>query len=124
VSPIVENKVENQTDHICISKNWRKSLLDVHNKRGADIGSDHHLLIGIIRFFIKRNKKKRHTCRRNYNLMKIKVADILDSPEEKLQDAVSQIESIAEGVEEKWMKIKIVFSDICEHTTGYRGKIR
>jgi hypothetical protein len=26
VSPIVENKVENQIDHICITKNWRKSL--------------------------------------------------------------------------------------------------
>jgi endonuclease/exonuclease/phosphatase family metal-dependent hydrolase len=60
VSPVVESKVENQIDHICISKNWRKSLLDVCNKRGADIGSDHHLLMGIIRFFMKNNKKK-HT---------------------------------------------------------------
>ena len=35
----------NQTDHICISQNWRRSLLDVWNKRGADIGSDHHIII-------------------------------------------------------------------------------
>jgi hypothetical protein len=69
VSPVVDNKVRNEVDCICISKNWRKSLLDVHNKTGADIGSDHHLLMGIIRFFIERNKKK-YTCRRKYNLMK------------------------------------------------------
>jgi hypothetical protein len=57
VSP-VENNVENQIDHTCISKNWRKFVLDVHSKRRADIGSDHYLLLGIIRFFIKRKKKK------------------------------------------------------------------
>jgi hypothetical protein len=60
VSPAVEKKVENQIDHICICKTWRKSLLDVHNKGGADTESDHHLLMGIIKFFIKRNKKKTH----------------------------------------------------------------
>jgi hypothetical protein len=56
-SPIVENKVENQVDHMSTIKNWRKSLLDVHNK-SADIGFDHHLFMGIFRFFIKRNETK------------------------------------------------------------------
>jgi hypothetical protein len=32
VSTVVEDKVENQIDHKGISKNWRKSLLDVHKK--------------------------------------------------------------------------------------------
>jgi hypothetical protein len=58
-SPFVENKVENQIDHIWISKNWR-FILDVCNKKGVDTGSDHHLLIGIIRFFIKMDKKNTH----------------------------------------------------------------
>jgi hypothetical protein len=51
LSPVVENKVENQIDHTCISKNWRKFYLDACNERGADTGSDHHLLVGVIRFF-------------------------------------------------------------------------
>jgi hypothetical protein len=51
--------------------------------------------------------------------MKIKVLDIQDSLKGKLQEAVSQIESIGEGVEEKWMKIKIVLNDICENTSGF-----
>ena len=38
VSP--DNIRENQIDHIAISKRFRKSLLDVRNKRGADMGSD------------------------------------------------------------------------------------
>jgi hypothetical protein len=74
VSPGIENKVQNQIGHIYISKLLRKSLLVVCNKRGADTASDHHLLMGIIRFSIKRHKKY-HTCRRKYNLMKMKVAD-------------------------------------------------
>lgn len=120
MSPVV-NKVENQTDHISIIKNRRKSLLDACNIRGADNGSDHHLLMGTITFFMRRNKKKQ-TCRRKYNLMKIKVPDIQDSLRGKLQEAVSQIESIDERVEEKWMKIKIALNYICENTTGYPEK--
>ena len=35
-----DNITENQTDHTEISKIFRRSLLDVRNKRGADTGSD------------------------------------------------------------------------------------
>jgi hypothetical protein len=43
--------------------------LDVCNKRGADIGSDHHTIIGILR--IKAQKVKRRTTnRKKYNLKK------------------------------------------------------
>jgi hypothetical protein len=52
VSPDPHGGTQNQIDHICISKNWRKSLLDVCNKRGADVGSDHHLIMGIMRIYI------------------------------------------------------------------------
>jgi hypothetical protein len=38
VAPVVENVVENQIDHICISKNWRKSLLDVLIKEELILG--------------------------------------------------------------------------------------
>ena len=42
VSP--DHTTENQIDHICISKKFRRSLQDVRVKRGADVASDHHLL--------------------------------------------------------------------------------
>ena len=47
VSP--DNITENQIEHIAISEKFRRSLLDVRNKRGADIGSDHHLIIANFR---------------------------------------------------------------------------
>lgn len=44
VSP--DNKSENQIDLICIASKFRRSFLDVRVKRGADVASDHHLLVG------------------------------------------------------------------------------
>ncbi len=43
ISP--DQQTANQIDHVIISKRWRGSLLDVRSKRGADIGSDHHLVV-------------------------------------------------------------------------------
>ena len=47
ISPDLQT--ENQIDHITITKKWRRVLLDVRVKRGADINSDHHLLVGAFR---------------------------------------------------------------------------
>lgn len=37
-----DRRTENQIDHFMICRKWRHSLLDVRNKRGADVHSDHH----------------------------------------------------------------------------------
>jgi hypothetical protein len=48
---------ENQTDQITVSRQFRKSLKDVRSKRGADIGSDHHLTVAQFRMKLKTNEK-------------------------------------------------------------------
>ena len=52
VSP--DHRTENQIDHICINKKFRSSLQDVRVLRGADVDSDHHLLISKIKLKLKR----------------------------------------------------------------------
>ena len=42
VSPGGRDK--NQIDHIAINGKWKRSLQDVRARRGADVGSDHHLV--------------------------------------------------------------------------------
>jgi len=54
VSP--DHKTENQIDHIATGRQWRQSLLDVRNKRGADIGSDHHLVVAKFKLKIQAHK--------------------------------------------------------------------
>ena len=39
-----DGNTANQIDHIIIDKKSQRSLLDVKVHRGADVGSDHHLL--------------------------------------------------------------------------------
>ena len=47
-----------QLDNISISGKWRGSLLDVKNKRRADIQSDHILLIAEVRLKISKVQQK------------------------------------------------------------------
>ena len=38
-----DRRTQNQIDHVIISRRWRRA------KRGADVGSDHHLLIAKVK---------------------------------------------------------------------------
>ena len=45
---------ENQIDHICISRKFGRSWWYVRVMRGADVSSDHHLLMTTVRLCLKR----------------------------------------------------------------------
>lgn len=46
---------QNQIDHFCISKRFRRSLQDVGAKSGADAGTDHHLVVANLRLKLKKH---------------------------------------------------------------------
>ncbi|KAK3792904.1 hypothetical protein RRG08_033755 [Elysia crispata] len=54
--PAIHRRDKNQIDHIAINCIWRGSLLDVRVKRGADVGSDHLLVIANIRLKLRRTE--------------------------------------------------------------------
>ncbi|VDP25714.1 unnamed protein product [Schistosoma margrebowiei] len=47
ISP--DHNTENQIDHSCINKKFRRTIGDAKIRRGADIASDHHLVVNSIR---------------------------------------------------------------------------
>ena len=49
--------IVNQIDHLAFSRRWRSSLQDVRVLRGADAGSDHHLLMAKVRLKIAKVRK-------------------------------------------------------------------
>lgn len=53
VSP--DHSTENQIDHVCIGRKFRRSLLDVREKGGADVASDRHLVIAQLKLKLKKN---------------------------------------------------------------------
>ena len=60
-----DRKTENQMDHVAIGRKWRRSLQDVRNKRGADIGSDHHLVVAKFKMKIQAYKSIRKQLRKD-----------------------------------------------------------
>jgi len=124
ISPDKDKQVGNQIDHICISRDWSNSLLDVRNKRGADIGSDRHMIMGILR--IKALKILKKTInRRRHNLKKLEDMECQKTFKTKLREGASALRYEAhEGVEESWERIKTTIQDICENTLGLENNTR
>ena len=61
---------ENLIDHITITKKWRRVLLNVKVKRGADINSGHHLLVGEFRMKLAA-KKTDNKVQRRFEIRKL-----------------------------------------------------
>ena len=64
-------KYRNQIDHIAINRKYKNSLLDVRSRRGADIGSDHQLVVSTLRLKLKTKKVNKNLPPR-YDLEKIR----------------------------------------------------
>ena len=46
-------RVKNQIDHLMIDGKWRRFLLDVKVRKGADVASHHHLMVAFIRLKLR-----------------------------------------------------------------------
>jgi hypothetical protein len=65
-------------DHISISNKWKKSLLNVRSYRGADIDSDHHLVIAEVQMKVARVKHNHDSNTRKMDYQKIHDQDTLE----------------------------------------------
>ncbi|GFR93940.1 RanBP-type and C3HC4-type zinc finger-containing protein 1 [Elysia marginata] len=71
---------KNQIDHIAINNTWRRSLLDVRVKRGADVGSDHLLVIASLRLKLRRTDR-RDMHKKRLDVNKLKDPDVISETE-------------------------------------------
>ena len=69
---------EYQIDHMAFSKRWRSSLQDVRVMRGADAGSDHHLLMTKVRLKIA-NVKKGKNDRARFEVSMLRDPEVRDT---------------------------------------------
>ena len=114
---------KNQIDHICISKKWKKSLLDVRTQRGADIGSDHELLMAKIKLKLSTKKSVKPTKRYNTNLLQDDRYTTLYQVEigNKFQSLSSEVHL---DVNERWERISSVIKDSAESTIGFKKPVK
>jgi hypothetical protein len=95
--------------------------------RGADIGSGHHMIMGILRIEIQKVKRK-NINRKKYNLKKLEDNECQKIFKTKLREEVSSLRyKIPEGegdIEEKWERKKAALQDICENTLGLENNTK
>jgi hypothetical protein len=77
ISP--DGHMRNQIDHISILNKLRKSLLNVRAYRGADIHSDHHLVIGEVKMRIAYVKQNGDLASKTFNYLKLLNAETKDA---------------------------------------------
>ena len=95
--------------------------MDVCNETGADIGSDHHTIMGVLRIEVEKVKGK-VLNRRLYNLKKPDDTDCQRTIKAKIREGESSLRCVvSKGAEEKWVEIKAIFQDICESTLGFEN---
>ena len=69
-----DGRTVNQIDHVVINNKWRRSLKDGHTCRGADAGSDHYLVVSILKLCLRKAPIK-HDRQRRYNIARLKHED-------------------------------------------------
>ena len=116
-----DHVTENQIDHICISRKFRRSWRDVRVMRGADVSSDHHLLLTTIRLRLKRYHQSTNT-RVRYNTGLLRDKNTQASFQISLSNRFQLLQGLTEDgetdIETQWEHSKKIWLDTCEEVLG------
>ncbi|KAJ8353066.1 hypothetical protein AAFF_G00112060 [Aldrovandia affinis] len=115
VSP--DGNTWNELDYICTSTRWRSSLVDVRSHRGADVGSDHYLVVGKIRLKLKKVQTVRP--KRPYAVDKLKNNVISKSYCEELSKKLEVLQHPS-SIEEQWGWFSRAISETAVAVLGRR----
>ena len=117
VSP--DHQTENQIDHIAVRQRWRSSLQDVRAKRGADIGSDHHLVIAKLMMKLAARKRQKNP-RVKFDVGKLKIPESKQAFQIALHNRFEalQVDDGERTVEQCWTDLKEVTVGACEEVLG------
>ena len=104
-----------QIDYILVKQRFRNSTRDVKTLPGADIDSDHNLLVAEVQTRLKVIKKagKRKP---KWNLERIKSKE--NHVKEVMEQKFSQIDGVTGSVEDNWGKVKETLLDILNNDIG------
>ena len=87
-----------QVDHLALSKRWRSSLQDVRAMRGADVVSDHHLLMATVRLRITKVRKG-ESGRVHFEVSKLKDLEVRNAFKLSLYNRFKVLQQLMEKEE-------------------------
>lgn len=118
------SKTENQIDHICISKKFRRSLQDVRVRRGADIAFNHHLVVARMKLKLKKNWTAKAAKRVTYNISLLKDPKTRAEFGLMLRNMFEVLQELHEEEDDKilgrWQPVKEALRSVCQEVLGVR----
>ena len=105
-----DGKTTNQIDHIAVNGKWRRSLQDVRVYRGADVNSDHHLLVANIKLKL-RKVTSNEPLRRQLDVSNLKCPEISRQFTIELRNRFAVLADAGDdcSVETEWRDIKHIY---------------
>ena len=122
-----DGRTKNMIDHILVNRKWIKSVKNTRAYRGADIGSDHNLVICSIQLSLKAVHKQGKALRKVFNTDRLKENHIKQEFAIKLQNRFRILEDLEDDedeVENTWKRIKDNYNQTAEEVLGYRKRDR
>lgn len=118
-----DGRTRNLIDHVLINRKWAKSMQDVKVHRGADVGSDHQLVISKIKLKLRTLAKKSDHSSNQFDTFKLKNETYRRKFVLELRNRFQILEDqTEENVENTWNNIKDNFCSTASRTLGYRKK--
>nr|KAG5685711.1 hypothetical protein BaRGS_027976 [Batillaria attramentaria] len=118
-----DGRTVNQIDHITIGRKWRRSLLDVRAKRGADAASDHHLVIAAIKIKLKAYRDQADRPSHKYNVHSLKESVKTNAFRCELRNRFSALDTLLEEtIEEHWHDLRETWTATCREVLGKKTR--
>ncbi|CAH8465462.1 unnamed protein product [Schistosoma haematobium] len=119
-----DHSTQNQIDHICINKTFRRTIEDVRTKRGADIASDHHLLVAKMKLKLKKHWTTGQTVSQKFNTAFLQDTNKLNKFKIDLSNKFQAFHDLLNGeettVESNWKGIKEAITSTCHEVLGHK----
>ena len=119
VSP--DHRTENQIDHICIGRKFRRSMQDVRVQRGADAASDHHLVLARMKMKLRKREVKRST-RTQYNVDFLKDRLTTETFRLTVRNKYEALQDLLDegnmDIDTQWQQIKEMWTSTCSEVLG------
>ncbi|XP_065576374.1 uncharacterized protein LOC136037582 [Artemia franciscana] len=117
-----DGRAHNQIDHLLINRKWKSSLQDVRAFRGADVASDHALMIARISLKLKAAPKTSPKANPAFDSAKLSTPAIRNVFALTLSnkfEALALDDDTDASRESTWNTIKEVYSQTAAATVGY-----
>ena len=116
----------NQIDHLMINGMWRRSLLDVKTKRSADVGSDHHLVVALIKTKLKKTGA-RPTTQARFDTQQLKDNTTKTAFISELRNRFQILQDISEqqenpSVDTTWKQIATLYTETSRKKLGHQKR--